>query len=118
MRKTFYSLASGLALLLLAVIFVGSSTGCAHRTLEAASTKLLVSTPGGKTVEFAFPKELNAQMLDLSVDPTTGIITLKADSLKSSSQGLIESASAAQAEAISKLSGTVEKLLPLVLPAK
>jgi hypothetical protein len=99
-----------IALLGLAAL-LACSTGCATKIIDAQATKLVVSTPAGKTFEVSFPKELDAKKLDLSVDPATGIINLKADSLKSSSQGIIESASAAQADAIGQLSGVVDKLV-------
>lgn len=105
-------------LILLGLAALLGSPGCATRTIEAASTQFEVTTPEGKTTRFAFPKELDAKGLDLAVDPGTGRITLKAASLKSSSQGIIESASSAQADALGKMADTLTALAPLLVPAR
>ena len=93
-------------------------SGCATKTIDASSTKLSISSPTGKTLEVVFPKELDAKKLNLEVNPDTGVITLKADSLKSSSQGIIESASSAQADALGKMADTLTALAPLLVPAR
>lgn len=96
----------GLALLAVAAL----STGCASRTIEAASTRLEVSTLGGKSVVVTLPKELDATDLAVEVDPSTGTYRLSAAKLATKSEGVIDAAGTAQAAAITALAGAVQTL--------
>jgi hypothetical protein len=96
-------------------------SGCmASDTIRAASTKLEVTNPAGKSVSFTFPKELDAKGFDLHVDPVTGAINLKSEAITTSSTGVIDSAGRAQAQAMSDmakaLNSVVSKVLPFVAP--
>lgn len=90
-------------------------SGCASRIIEAASSELRVETPDAK-VSVKLPKELDAKTFALVVNPTTGEYKLTAETLKSSSQGVIDRAGAAQAEALAEMSRTLNALVPLVAP--
>lgn len=92
------------------------TTGCASRSIEAASTRLKVSNVTGKSVEVSLPKNLDATNLKVSIDPATGKYELSADKLVTDASTVIETASAAQARAIEKLSGTLNQIVPLVVP--
>jgi hypothetical protein len=96
-------------------------TGCASGVISSASTKLEVKNPNGKTVSFTFPKELDAKGFDLTVDPVTGAITLKSETITTSSTGVIDSAGKAQAQAMSdmakSLNTVISTVLPIVAPA-
>lgn len=93
-------------------------SGCASRSLKEASTSFKVSNAMGKSIELTLPKNLDATELKVTVDPTTGQYSLEAKTLKADASTVIESASAAQADAISKLTDTVRTLVPLALPLK
>jgi len=97
------------------------TAGCASGVIGAASTKLQVTDANGKSLSFTFPKELDAKKFDLSVNPNTGVISLKSDQITTSSQGVIDSAGKAQAQAMSDMSKSlntvVSTVLPLVAPA-
>lgn len=92
--------------------------GCASRTIEQASTSLKFSNGMGKSFEVTLPKNLDATKLAVTVNPETKEFSLKADQLKSDASTVIESAAAAQAEAIGKLADTLKTIVPLVTPAK
>ena len=100
--------------LALASLFI---SGCASRIIDAATTKLEVQNGKNKGFSIAFPKELQATKLDVSIDPKTGAITLKADQLKSSSTSIIESAGAAQAHALDNMSSMLSGIMPILLRA-
>ena len=55
--------------------FTGCST--AARTIEAATTKIEIQQGKNKGFSVAFPKELQATKLDVSIDPKSGAITIK-----------------------------------------
>lgn len=93
------------------------STGCASRTIEAATTKVEVQQSKNKGFAISFPKELDATKLDVAIDPKTGEMHIKADRLKSSSTGIIESAGAAQAQSIANLTAAIAGILPLLVRA-
>ena len=97
-----------LAALAAVTLFAG---GCASRTIEAASTKVELRQSKAKGMTIVLPKEMDATKLDLSIDPKSGVITLKADKLVSSSQGVIDRANAAQSEAMLELGKAVNSLL-------
>ena len=91
-------------------------SGCASGLINSASTKLQVTDANGKSLSFTFPKELDAKKFDLSVDPTTGIISLKSDAITTSSQGVIDSAGKAQAQAMSDMAKTLNQVISTVVP--
>ena len=85
------------------------SGGCASRTIESSSTKF--SSISGKSFELTLPKELDAKNLVVTMDPASGVIKLTADEIRSSSQGVIQSAGAVQAETMNRLAGAAERAL-------
>lgn len=100
----------------LCVIAFGSGCTTAARTIDAATTKIEIQQGKDKGFAVAFPKELQATKLDLSIDPKTGTIKLTADQLKSSSTGIIESAGVAQAQAMAAMSQTLNTALSALMP--
>jgi hypothetical protein len=106
---------------LIKFIFIASvavlfGAGCASRTIEAASTKLEIRQGKYKGVSFTFPKELDSKKFEFSIDPKTDVITLKADTITTSSQGVIDRAGAAQAQAMGDMSKAVSTLVTTVAP--
>lgn len=87
-----------------------AQTGCASRTISAASTRLEVGTLGGRTVVVTLPKEMDATGLVVEVNPGTGTYTLRAEKLVTKSEAVIDAAGAAQTAAINALAGTVQTL--------
>jgi hypothetical protein len=85
-------------------------TGCASRTISAASTRLEVATLGGRSVVVSLPKEVEAEGLVVEVNPATGAYTLRADRLVTKSEAVIDAAGSAQAAAITALAGAVQTL--------
>lgn len=86
------------------------SSGCVSRTLAAASTRLEVSTLGGRAVVVTLPKELEASGLVVEVNPSTGSYTLRAEKIATKSEAVIDAAGDAQAAAIGALAGAVQAL--------
>lgn len=70
----------------------------------------------GKSVAITLPKNLDAEGLEVVVNPTTGEYKLTATKLRTDASGVIDSAGAAQATAIGKLTDTVTALAPLLTP--
>lgn len=81
-----------------------------------ASTSIKIASPMGKAVEVTLPKNLDAKGLAVTVNPTTGEYKLTAEALRTDASGVIDSAGAAQATAIGKLTDTVTALAPLLTP--
>lgn len=94
-----------LCLLLLCV----GATGCASKVVDASATKLKAGN-----IEIQLPKNLDADELEVSINPKTGEYRLTAKKLKTDASGVIDSASKIQAEALGKLADTVTALAPLV----
>lgn len=86
------------------------STGCASRTIEAASTKLEITTLGGRSVVVALPKELDASDLLVEANPGTGTYRLSARKITTKSEGVIGAANTGQTEAIMALSSALQAL--------
>ena len=103
-----------LVLLTLAVAVLAS--GCASKTTEAASTKVAISNPIGRSGSIELPKNVEAEDLHLEVNPTTGTFILKAKVLKTDASTVIDSAGAVQTNAVGKLTETISILAPLVAP--
>lgn len=90
-------------------------TGCASRTIEASSTKLKASNPlTGSAIEFALPKNLDAENLVVTIDPATKKFELRADKLKSDASTVIETAGIAQAQALASMSGAMNNLTSML----
>lgn len=106
---------------LVVALFALLFAGCANGIIRSASTKLEVKTPEGKSVAFTFPKELDAKGFDLSVNPVTGAIKLKSESITTSSSAVIDSAGKAQAQAMADMAKAFNSLasvaVPLLVPA-
>ena len=98
------------SLLLLSLLTLSATlfTGCASRTIDASSTKLRAGN-----IEIQLPKNLDAESLEISINPKTGEYRLTAAKLKTDASGVIDSASKIQAEALGKLADTVTALAPL-----
>ena len=105
-----------LLLIVLATLSLAFAGCMTSDTINAASTKLQVVDPTGKSFSFAFPKELDAKKFNLSIDPSTGKITLQADTITSSSQGVINSAANAQAQAMSDMAKTISTVVSAAAP--
>jgi hypothetical protein len=91
------------------VLALASTTGCASKVVDAAATKLKAGN-----IEIQLPKNLDADELEVSINPKTGEYKLTAKKLKTDASGVIDSASKIQAEALGKLADTVTALAPLV----
>lgn len=92
-------------------------TGCASRIIDSSSTKIEVQNGKNKGFSLTFPKELQASKLDVSIDPATGKISLKADQLKSSSTSIIEAAGAAHAKSLENVTATLSQVMPFIIRA-
>lgn len=107
------------ARLVLAACIVGLvllvAPGCASLTIGAASTELSVPTPRGPAT-LKLPKEVDAIGLDLAWDQENGEVRLKAQRLRTSSRGLIDSAVAGQTAAIGEAGNISTTLVPLLTP--
>lgn len=104
-----------LTLILIAVALVAS--GCASKTIEAASTKLSVGSPMGRNGSLELPKNLKAEEIAVDYDPETKAFSFRAKNIETDSASVIERAGAVQAEAVGKLADTVSTLVPLIAPA-
>lgn len=106
------------ALVIAACLAVFATTGCtASRVVESATTKLQVTTSTGKQFALELPKELETENLDLTLEtPDAGKIILKADKLKSSSQGIIQNAGQIQAETANTIARVAERALTIAAP--
>ena len=87
--------------------------GCASPNIEAASSRLKITDDQGKSVEVLLPKNLDATNLVIVINPKTGDYKLTADKFRADATGVIESGSAKQADAISKLVDFATKAVPL-----
>ncbi|WP_414664867.1 hypothetical protein [Horticoccus sp. 23ND18S-11] len=85
-------------------------SGCASALIGSASTKIEASAPTGEKLSLTLPKEYEATNLVIFYDPATKTFKLSADNLHASSQGLLQSATQAQADATSKAVGLADKL--------
>ena len=91
--------------------FAFASMGCASTVIGAAASKYRVQTSDGKTVDVTLPKEIQADGFDFLLNPHTGEVHLKARSLTTSSQRLVDSAAIAQAQSIGKLTEALAVVL-------
>lgn len=96
--------------LLLAVALVASGCNLAPRTTEAASTKLSVANPMGRSGSVELPKNLKAEDLEVQYNPQTGVFVFKAKKIETDASTVIESAGAVQAESMGKLADTINGL--------
>lgn len=97
--------------LLLPISFIAlcaMTTGCASKVVDASATKLKAGN-----IEIQLPKNLDADELEVSINPKTGEYKLTAKKLKTDASGVIDSAAKIQAEALGKLADTVTALAPL-----
>lgn len=90
------------------------TTGCIARPIEAASTRLKVQNVTGKSVEITLPKNLDATGLVVTANPATGVYELRAQKMVTDASTVIDSAAAAQAQALASLSSTLNALVPLI----
>lgn len=91
------------------------TTGCVAAPIEAASTKLKASNPlTGSSVEFELPKNLDADTLEVTIDPATKTFKLSAAKIKTDASTVIESAGVAQAQALASMSGTLNNLTAIL----
>jgi hypothetical protein len=86
------------------------SAGCVSRTVEAASTRLEVTTEEGKTVSVVFPKEFHGEAIALEIDPASGVYRFTAAKLTTASSPVIDAAGNANAQTITALAGAVQSL--------
>lgn len=93
-------------------------TGCISQPIEAASTRLKVTNVTGKSVEITLPKNLDATKLKLTINPTSGEYELSADKIVTDASTVIDSAAAAQAQAMASLGNAISSLVPLIQSAK
>lgn len=105
-----------LALVLLAVAFCASGCSTVPRAVEASATKFNLQTSDGKTISIELPKDSKVEVLDVSVDPTTGKWHIKADKIEANASTVLDSAGAVQANALARMAEAVNTLAPLVVP--
>lgn len=99
-----------LAILLLAVAALASGCNLAPRTTEAASTKIAMTNPLGRSGSIELPKNLKAEDLHIEYDPITGVFLFKARVMEADASTVIESAGAVQAEAMRDMATTINAL--------
>ena len=116
MNSQLSALLRGLCAISLGLCVVFGISGCSttRGAIEAASTKFEVRTGKYTGMAITLPKEMDTSSLHLELDPKTGHVLLTADKLKSSSQAIIETAGAAQAQSIAAMSKTIGDIVPML----
>lgn len=76
-----------------------SFTGCQSSNAQDSASTLKVGNPVGKNVEVSLPKNMEAENLEMVINPQTGEYRLSADSLRTDASGVIDSVGAANAQA-------------------
>lgn len=94
------------------------TTGCLNTpaNIEAGASRLTVSNAMGKSVDVVLPKNLDAENLQVVVNPATGEYMLSADKFRTDASTVIDSGAKASADALGKMADVIKEVVPLVAP--